>query len=158
MLIQRTPEIGRGSRTFVASGVGRDAQSLEERLLQALSGLRSTRHSIACSELFEAFEAAGHVGWDGEDAPAVSVHIFVNARYFLGALPANFPPPEVAPLPDGSIALDWFPKRGGVFSVKVADRDRLFFSCAAPHLVISGVEVFEGSVPEVILDTLRRLF
>ena len=87
-----------------------------------------------------------------------SASTFANAREFLLALPTAFPTPEVCVTEDGSVAFDWFPAPGALFSVSVTGEGKLFFAAATPEGRISGVERFEGRLPQVISDTLRRVF
>ncbi len=66
--------------------------------------------------------------WDGNDAEPVSKAAADNAEGFILALPDDFPAPEVAPEPDGSISLDWNVSSDQVFSISVGEDDRLAFA------------------------------
>lgn len=107
-------------------------------------------------ELYEMEGECGEPGWDGYDAQVVSRRAVGNAVSFIEALPPEFPLPEVAPEPDGSVELDWFAGAARVVSVSISESDRIAYAYRDGTDSGHGVARFDGeSVPAPILHTIR---
>lgn len=158
MFVRRTSETSQGMALYQDSGVSDEARKVERMTLEALQQIRSEGHRAARSELIDLFETCARDGWDGDEGAAMSAATYANARAFLAALPAAFPTPELGVEGEGSVAFDWFPGPGMLFSVSVTEEGKLFFVAVAPESRSSGIERFDGRLPKVITDTLRRLF
>lgn len=158
MLVRRTIETSQGSALYQDTGVSDEAREIERRTVEALRQIQSEGRRAALSELIDRFEACGLDGWDGELGVPMSAATYANARDFVAALPAAFPTPEVAIAEDGSVSFDWFPGPGALFSVSVTAEGKLFFAAVTPDGRSSGIQRFDGRLPEVISTTLRRLF
>lgn len=91
---------------------------------QALFGARAA----AISKVRALADECNTKGWDGEGAEPIRFEAAVEAVELIRSLPQQFPLPDFAPEPDGSISLDWIQSRTRVFSISVAGRGRL--ACA----------------------------
>lgn len=158
MLVRRTNETSQGALLYQDSGVSEEARQIQERTLEAVREIRPEGYWASIAELLDLFETCGTPGWDGGDGAPVSARTFAHAREFLAALPAAFPTPEVSLTEDGSVSFDWFPGPGVLFSVTVTETGKLFFAAVTPDGRSSGIQRFDGRLPEVISETLRRLF
>jgi len=158
MLVRRTTETSQGMALFQDSGVSEEARRVERMTLEALEQLRSEGHRAARSELIDLLAICAREGWDGDQGTPMSAATYANARGFLAALPAAFPTPELGVEAEGSVSFDWFPGPGMLFSVSVTEEGKLFFVAVTPESRSSGIERFDGRLPKVITDTLRRLF
>lgn len=157
MLISRRRETSHGSLP-VGIAVGDDAVRIEAHVLEALDYLRPTDRGVALDALFSVFLECAKLGWDGSDAQPITADTFALARDFLYALPTAFPSPEVAPLEDGSISLDWFPSPDSSLSIAVFPDRRLIFASVSTRRRIRGAEVMDDDVPGAIIAELRRLY
>ena len=146
-------DTAQGGVLYQDSGVSEEARQVERRTAEAVERIRSQGHWVARSELIGLLEACGRAGWDGDQGRAVSASTYANARDFLSALPAAFPSPEVSVTEDGAISFDWFPGPDSLFSVSVTEEGKLFFAAVTPTGRSSGIERFEGRLPEVISQT-----
>jgi hypothetical protein len=111
----------------------------------------------AIEMLTEVFATCREVAWDGYNALPLSHASFTNATKFLEILPSWAPVPEIAPEPDGEIALEW--RRGAsVFSVSFGTDGTLNYAGLLGYKKqIHGTEPFDDSIPQVILESIRRL-
>jgi hypothetical protein len=55
--------------------------------------------------------------WDGYGAQPISQQACDDAERFVQMLPPSVKPPEITPVPDGDIALEWYGKENTVFFV-----------------------------------------
>lgn len=138
--------------------MGTDAREVEQRFVQALRELRSASRWVSVNALHEAFLRCGKPGWDGEEAEPISAATFATARDFLSALPTTFPSPEVGPLEDGTITLDWFPDDDSIFTVVVFPDRKVAFASIASERRLRGIELMDEEVPDSILTELRRIY
>lgn len=112
--------------------------------------------AAALSALREMVDECANNDWDGNDAEGISVTAFWNAENFIRALPEDFPLPEFAPEPDGSISLDWIKSRHRIFSLSVGVSDRLAYAWLDGSDKGHGVAHFDGiSMPTRILMELQ---
>jgi hypothetical protein len=91
---------------------------------QSLFGVKASVIAAIRSVAAEACED----DWDAYGSLGVDPLAVWNAEEFIRALPDDFPMPEVAAEPDGSISLDWIQSRNRVFSVSVGTTNRLAFA------------------------------
>lgn len=140
-----------------AGQVERHFAELQEHMLGSV--VLGRRKVEALEELDATFCDSCAPGWDGYDACGASYDSYLRTRSFLNALPTNLPAPEVALDPDGEVSLEWHRSPGRVFSVSVGGNDALHYAGKfGPSTKIHGTEVFANQIPQVILDSLRRLW
>lgn len=158
MQIARRTETSHGFLPYVQAPEAADARKIEEAALAALRALRGTSRALALEHLCTQFLEAAAVGWDGLEAEPMTADTFAVARDFLSALPMAFPNPEVAAREDGAVALDWFPSPDSMLAVVVFPDRRIGFASVCRDRRVRGTERFDGRVPDVIIEELRRLF
>jgi hypothetical protein len=113
--------------------------------------------SAVIREIQAVAAAHGRMGWDGEEAYAVSLLAADQGEAFIRALPSDVPMPEVAPEPDGSISLDWIQSRNRLFSISIGLTDRLAFAWLDGTDRGHGVARFDRErIPSRILDAIRE--
>jgi hypothetical protein len=108
------------------------------------------------NRLIEAWQQASTEGWDGYAADAVQPNAVINAYGLIDAFPSNVRMPEVAVDPDGEISLDWFSAPRRQFSISVGANNVLSYAGLFGHDKVSGSERFQGTVPRVFLDYIKR--
>ena len=119
---------------------------------QVLFGAKSS----ALSELRKMVDECADDCWDGNDALGISAPAYWNAENLIRALPDNFPLPEFAPEPDGSISLDWISSRYRIFSLSAGDGNRISYAWLDGSDKGHGVAHFDGfTVPSRILSELQ---
>lgn len=135
------------SAVRAASAVIRDTE-----VSQVLFGAKSS----ALSELRKMVDECADDNWDGNDALGISVPAYWNAENLIRALPDDFPLPEFAPEPDGSISIDWIRSRYRIFSLSVGDGNRLSYAWLDGSDRGHGVAQFDGTaLPSRILLELQ---
>jgi hypothetical protein len=95
-----------------------------------------------------------------QDDPVVEVSSVAVERAidFIRALPDDVPLPSVAADPDGSIAFDWITTRTRVFSLSVADSERLAFAWLDGTDRGHGVAAFQSAeVPARVIEGIRSV-
>lgn len=114
--------------------------------------------AAAISQLMALANDCAEQGWDGDGACAIHPRALQNAEDFVRALPENFPVPEFAPEPDGSISLDWIQSRHRLFSLSVSSSNRLAFAWLDGADRGHGVARFDGlSVPLRVLSGIQSI-
>ncbi len=110
------------------------------------------------AELAEIAGECAKPNWDGFGALPVPNEAAVKAEQFLYALPTSIPAPEIAPEPDGSVALIWYGDRRQVFSVSFQIDQRVTSAGLYGTSKWHGVEVFDGrEVPEFLIAGIERI-
>jgi len=118
-----------------------------------------TQRYSALTELHELIEEHSVVGWDGDQAPALSALTAENTRMFLSALPKDIPDPEFAVEPDdGAVSLEWYGGYRKVVSVSIHESQRLAFSALQGTDISNGAYRFdEEHIPATVLSTIREI-
>ena len=106
----------------VRQAVGKVANSAERS--HALFGAKAK----AISQIWALANECSEPGWDGESANPLTPRTAGLAVEFIRALPDGLAPPEFAPEPDGSIALDWIHSRNRLFSLSIGTSNRLAYA------------------------------
>ena len=120
--------------------------------------LNTNRYS-ALAELETMLEGLMEDGWDGDQAPAVTMQTVQNVQMFLAALPADIPDPEFAPEPyEGAISLEWYGGYRRVVSVSIHDSQRIAFAALQGTDVSNGAYKFnEDHIPSTVLSSIREI-
>lgn len=96
--------------------------------------------------------------WDGYGAAATDARAVRLAECFVRTLPEEFPLPEFAPEPDGSVSLDWAQSRSRVFSLSVGSSNRLAYAWLDGTDKGHGVSTFDGHrIPTRILQGIQEI-
>lgn len=96
--------------------------------------------------------------WDGYGAAATDARAVSLAEYFIRTLPEDFPLPEFAPEPDGSVSLDWAQSRKRVFSLSIGSTNRLAYAWLDGTDKGHGVSSFDGQrIPTRILQGIQEI-
>lgn len=134
-------------------------QKLFHETRQELQSSVSLGHSRETwrNQLIEAWQQATTKGWDGYDADAVQPNALNSAYAFIDAFPSNLPMPEVAIDADGEISFDWFAAPRRQFSISVGPHNVLSYAGLFGHDKVSGRERFQGTVPRVFIEHIRRV-
>jgi hypothetical protein len=146
-----------------SSAVSAEAQTVAQaasnlvKLAEASQVLFGGR-AAAISRLRAMANECAEEGWDGEDARPIDPVALRNSEDLLRALPEDFPVPEFAPEPDGSISLDWIESRHRLFSMSVGTSNRLAYAWLDGADKGHGVARFDGfSLPSRILFAIRSI-
>jgi hypothetical protein len=96
--------------------------------------------------------------WDGYSGAGISQLTKRKAQYFVDLLPVDLPEPEVAPDPEGDIALCWDFGRDLVFTVNIDETETLSFAGLLGRGVKRhGQEPFRGDVPKILIESIREI-
>lgn len=121
--------------------------------VSAVIGLAETRSnsqvlfgakSAAISSVRQLIAECGDDDWDANESKAVNPSAVWIATDFIRALPDNFPMPEAAAEPDGSVSLDWMQSRNRMFSLSVDNGNRLAYAWLDGTERGHGVLNFDG--------------
>jgi hypothetical protein len=89
--------------------------------------------------------------WDGYGARAISKQACSDAERFVQMLPLYVKPPEIAPVPDGDIALEWYGKGNTVFFVTFhGDHMAEYIGTFGEGEKATGRESIEEAVPHIL--------
>lgn len=94
----------------------------------------------------------------GGDSGGIDPRALATTEALVAALPKEFPMPEFAAEPDGSLSLDWIRSRHRIFSISVGTTNRL--ACAWIDGARKGhaLEPFDGSrLPEFIESAVNAI-
>lgn len=138
----------------VDRALSEDASRWRERVDSMMACLGSSmldlRRRAAELALADAFEAAGHEGWDGMDTPHVEPSTYLYAHQFLTVLPETVVLPEIYADQDGDICFDWDQGRRYVLTVCVSRDGTLTYAALYGHAKSHGVELLADGLPKTI--------
>lgn len=131
------------------SAISKEAKSAMRAASKVVASAESSQvlfgaKLIALSRLREMVDDCSNDHWDGEDAVGVSILAYWNVENFVRALPDDFPMPEFAPEPDGSISLDWISSRHRLFSLSIGENNRLSYAWLDGSDKGYGIAQFDG--------------
>jgi hypothetical protein len=114
---------------------------------------------IALEQLNETYEECLEEDWDGYNANPISREAYLEAINFLEMLPFSLPIPDILPEPDGGIGLEWYKKGNYVFIASVSGNNTINYAgLFGESNEIHGKEYFGDSIPNVIIESIQRLF
>lgn len=121
---------------------------------QALFGAKQD----ALRELRTIAESCAHENWDNDGALPLDRAALRKAEDIIRALPDNFPLPELAPEPDGSVSMDWIRTSRRLYSISVGPANRLAFAWLDGTDKGHGVLGFDGiNLPVLALSDIERI-
>jgi len=100
----------------------------------------------ALQSLNEVFEECSEEGWDGYDALPITEEAYFEAIKLIKSLPVtSFPMPEVTPVPNGKIGLEWYREKRQVFVASVSGRNEIVYAGLFGVNKSHGTEYFGDS-------------
>ena len=115
--------------------------------------------NCALENLDEVYEECSETNWDGYDAQPISREAYFEASKLLRTIPNSFPMPDILPEPDGGIGLEWYKSKGFSFVISVSGKKIITYAGRfGKNTQTCGTENFMDSIPQVILNGLKRLF
>ena len=110
--------------------------------------------------LDDIYERCSEVGWDGYESMPIRREVYKEANKVLSMLPVlSLPMPEILPEPDGGLGIEWYKDKGFSFTISVCGKSIITYAgLFGENSETHGTEPLSSSIPEVILDHLRRLF
>lgn len=97
--------------------------------------------------------------WDGYNAQPISQEAYFEASKLLRILPNSFPMPDILAEPEGGIGLEWYKDKGFSFLVSINGKNIItYVGRFGKNNHFYGTESYKDSVPEIILNGLKRLF
>jgi hypothetical protein len=110
-------------------------------------------------ELRRVFQESSAGNWDGEGAEPISDATYQEASRLIRLLPVIFPMPEVTPMPNGQIGLEWYLARNRTFVVAVGGNQVLTYAGRfASDRSTHGTERFMDSLSASVVSNLQRLY
>jgi hypothetical protein len=109
-------------------------------------------------ELQDAFLDSREDDWDGYGAQAVPDGAFLRARIFLDQVLRSFPSPTAAATPNGSLSLEWTPRKGCRFIVSIGEEDLVAFAGVFGSETVYGTATFVEDLPGSVDQNLRRVY
>ena len=114
---------------------------------------------FALKNLDEVYDECSVANWDGYNAQPISREAYFEASKLLRILPNSFPVPDIGPEPDGGIGLEWYKEKWFSFIVSVNGKNIItYVGRFGKNNHFYGTESYNNSVPEIILNGLKRLF
>lgn len=113
----------------------------------------------ALENLNEVYDECSEVNWDGYDATPICPEAYFEASKLLRIIPNRFPMPDILPEPDGGVGLEWYKEKDFSFVVSVMGKNVITYAGQfGKNSETYGTERFKDSLPDVILNGLKRLF
>ncbi len=132
-------------------------QDLKRELTKA-NWWRNALHSRTTEELEQIYQDCRKHNWDGYHALPVSSAVFEEAKQFIGALPSSVPSPDVAAEPGGEIGFEWHFGKNKIFVASISGTNYISYAgLLGIGMKAQGREVFDGSIPQTIIDFILRL-
>jgi hypothetical protein len=114
--------------------------------------------AASLSQLWSLAADCGEADWDGLGASPINTDAILNAQDIVRALPTDFPLPEFAAEPDGSVSLDWIESQNRIFSVSASAGSRLAYAWLDGSDRGHGVAQFDGArIPIRVLEGIRDI-
>jgi hypothetical protein len=126
----------------------------------ATSGLITITLSPARQALLTELERALHGAavddWDGYGGAAVTVEARKGVRRFIALLSSDIPDPEITPGSRGEVTLDWYEGPRMIFSVSIADAQRLHYAGLFGESKAYGTESLGADLPQSVRLGISR--
>lgn len=108
-------------------------------------------------ELDEIFNKCSKRDWDGYNGDPICEDVYLRATEFINLLPCTIQQPDLCPVPDGSIGIDWY-KDQKQFGVSIyGDEDNLIYTG-----IFSDDDKIYGRSPFIvskfILDNIEKVY
>ena len=149
---------------YRTSGLGRTAQQLAQFI--SSEGTATFQLAIilrakfdAVSGLRDIYQDCSVPNWDAEGANPISDGAYREASRLIKLLPVVVPMPEIVPVPNGQIGLEWYLTQGRSFIVAVGGTQILTYAGQfGLDRSAHGTEPFTDSLPVSVVNNLQRLY
>lgn len=144
-----------------SSGISETATSLLFEVKKEISSFAESvtiGSSQTADALIETYSDCSSENWDGYGAKPVSIDSVNEAREFISLTPSFFPKPEVVAEPSGEIGLEWYKGKDNIFAVSFDGKKTITYAGIFGSNKTHGIEYFEGSIPSIIIENLKRLY
>ena len=111
------------------------------------------------SELKKLYQEYSEKDWDGYGALPINQEAYNEAVRFLEALPLScLPAPQVGPEPEGDIGIEWNFGKNRTFVVSINGTNIITYAgLLEAGNKTHGTEVFDGSIPQTIVNNISRI-
>ena len=111
------------------------------------------------TELKKIYEEYSEKDWDGYGALPINQEAYHEAVRFLEALFLSWlPTPEVGPEPEGDIGFEWNYGKNRIFVVSINGTNIITYAgLLGTGNKTHGTEVFDGSIPQTIVNNISRI-
>lgn len=98
--------------------------------------------------------------WDGYDALPIREAAYLEAQRLIRSLPtvSFIPMPEITPIPNGEIALEWTRGPRRILVVTTSGNNEITYAGLFGMNKVHGTEYFGDSLPTVLLENLKRIY
>lgn len=141
------------------------SKKIVERIIEGINKLRGSESMTfgypldeVLTSLREVYRECSQVSWDGYGASAVTEDAYEEARKLINLLPSSIKMPEIVAEPTGELGFEWRIGKGRVFVVSVGGKHRITYAGVFGGNKIHGSEYFEDTLPQIIIEHLRRLY
>jgi len=110
------------------------------------------------TSLSEVYEECSRADWNGYGAEAITSDTYKEARTVIYSLPFSMPVPDIVAEPTGDIGFEWRRGKGHVFVASVGGKHQMTYAGLFGSNSVHGSEYFEGALPSVIIQHIRRLY
>lgn len=115
--------------------------------------------SKSLRSLQEVYQQNSVKNWDGYGAAPISIDAYSEVTRLLTMLPSYIPLPDIIPEPDGGIGLEWYKGKGFSFVISASGKNIItYVGRFGENNQIYGTENFMDTVPQIVLNGLKRLF
>ena len=147
--------------SFITLGSGPDTCYVEEMRRGSNSHIQRAyslglRAKGVFARLDEVVEDCSSVGWDGENAMAVSKNVHQYASFFLDSLPLGFEAPDINAELDGSIEFEWYRNPRRVISLSVSQDGNLYYAALIGTSRRHGSDSIQRGVSEDLVELIKR--
>lgn len=112
------------------------------------------------TELDSLYRECSAENWDGYGAIPISKNTLNDATSILKMLNStflNFPMPELAPVPNGDLAFEWY-DQGKAFIFSIDSNRNISYAGIFGHSKTHGSEDFIDFIPPLVIYNLKRMF
>jgi len=147
----------------MGSAVSTEAKDVFKNTTEVVARTESSmslfgRKNEVISQLLALANECSTDGWDGGEAMALNRDAVRNVEAFIRAIPDDFPLPDVAPEPDGSVSLDWIRSRHRMFSMSVGSSNKIAYARMNGASRDHGVFSFDYvSIPQGVLVNIMEV-
>lgn len=146
-----------------SKGSSEASEKLSEILRHTITDLRKAStwniHHQAIDDLVDTYDECSNENWDGYNAVPISANTYNDALRFINALSSSLPSPEIVPEPTGEVGFEWNFGKDLVFVASVDGTNRITYAgLLGKGNKTHGIEVFNGSIPQTIVDKIKRIY
>jgi hypothetical protein len=150
--------------SFPMVGFSADFARLNKILRREFSEIRSTETFAQQDNTLQLLNAiteeCSAPNWDGYDAQPIREEAYVEAYRLILSLPTTsfIPMPDITPMPNGDIALEWSKGSRRTFVASVSGHNEITYAGLFGVNTTHGTEYFGDTLPSVMLEYLKRIY